>query len=100
MSRDRTEREYHLTPNGWVSGSFYVYGTKTEHVSIPLDRVETCIEEIEDTSGWAPPAVFWKTVWESDSLKAEDKAELYKKFPRPEHIPWKKYPKKKRRLIE
>ena len=51
MSQDHTITEYHLTPNGWIKGSFFVYGEKTVDVSPPSNRVETCIEEVEDTSG-------------------------------------------------
>jgi hypothetical protein len=96
MSQDHTEREYHLTPVGWVSGTFRVYGAATEEMKPPPDRVETWIEEIDDTSGGSSPAVFWRQIWESDSVSPETRAELNRKFPRPKQVTGKK-PKKKLR---
>jgi|SRR6476661_10856821 len=98
MSVDRTEEEYHLTPSGWVSGSFFVYGDKTEDGPIPQDRVETWIEEIEDTSLYSPQIVSWRKVWESPSVSSEAKADLYNKYPRPEFKPRERYRKPKRRI--
>ena len=83
MSQDHTEREYHLTPVGWVSGTFRVYGATSAEIPSPPDRVETWIEEVDDTSGDDLPAVSWKKIWESDSASARSKAELNRRFPRP-----------------
>jgi hypothetical protein len=96
MSQDHTTTEYHLTPNGWIKGSFFVYGEKTEDVSPPANRVETCIEEVEDISGWAPPIVSWKTIWESEEVSPEARNELKQKFPRPERATWTRFQKKRR----
>jgi hypothetical protein len=41
MAKDRTETEYHLTPQGWLKGSFWVGGSKIEDVSAPDVRVES-----------------------------------------------------------
>ena len=98
MSQDRTEQEYHLTPNGWVAGSFYVYGNKTEDVPTPADRIETWIEKIDDSSGRAPEVISWSMVWRSESA-SEEVSELHKKFPRPEHQPRQISPKRKRRPV-
>jgi hypothetical protein len=90
MPREHTETEYHLTPHGWLKGSFWVYGTQTEDVPIPSDRVETCVEKIDDGSGVPSPAISWRRVWESDSATQETKAELRQQFPRPEYRPLEK----------
>jgi len=100
MSVDRTETEYHLTLNGWVKGSFWVYGRKTEDVSAPADRVETWIEERDLTSGWAPAAVSWRKVWESSDVTAEVKGRLSREFPRPERPMGKPFPKRRRKLAD
>jgi hypothetical protein len=96
VSQDHTTTEYHLTPNGWTKGSFSVYGEKTAVVPPPANRVETCIEEVEDTSGWAPPIVSWKTIWESEEVPPEARNELKQKFPRPERATWTRFQKKRR----
>jgi hypothetical protein len=100
MSQDHTEREYHLTPGGWVSGTFRVYGASSSEVEPPPDRVETWIEEIDDTSGGSPPAIFWRQIWVSDSVSAEVKADLNRRFPRPEYVPWKKIKEKGRKPLK
>jgi hypothetical protein len=100
MSADRTETEYHLTPSGWLEGSFWVYSNKAEDVPTLADRVETWIKEVDDTSGWAPPVVSWKKVWESTDVTPNTKSELSLKFPRPEHPTWKPYQKKRRKLAD
>src|SRR5260370_2665440 len=97
MSQDRAEREYHLTPAGWIAGSLWVYGKVTEEKPIPSDRVETWIEEIDDPSGWASEIVSWKLVWFSPDATAETRAELNQKFPQPRLKPRKAIPKKKKR---
>ncbi len=94
MSQDHTEREYHLTPVGWVSGTFRVYGASTQEIPPPPDRLETWIEEIDDTSGADPPSVSWKKIWESNSASARSKAELNRKFPRPGFMARKKSKRK------
>jgi hypothetical protein len=99
MSQDRTEREYHLTPIGWMAGNFWVYGTLTEEKSAPSDRVETWIEEIDDPSGWASEIVTWKPVWVSPDVTNETRADLNQKFPQPRHTPRKAYPKKKKKKL-
>jgi hypothetical protein len=100
MSQDHTEREYHLTPVGWVSGTFRVYRAANEEMEPPPDRVETWIEEIDNTSGSSPLVVFWRQIWESDSVGPKTKAELNRKFPRPEQATWKKPKNKPRRGLE
>jgi hypothetical protein len=98
MSQDHTEREYHHT--SWLGELLGVYGAATEEMQPPPDRVETWIEEIDDTSGSSPPAVFWRQIWGSDSVGPETKVELNRKFPRPEQAMWKKPKNKPRKRLE
>jgi len=101
MSEDIEKRERHLTPNGWVFGSVYANGTKVTDVPIPQDRVETCIEELNDSSGgWDPPTVSWEAVWQSPYMAADERDDLLKKFPPPKYVPWKKRPRRKRKPLE
>jgi hypothetical protein len=46
MAYDEWQHEYHLTPNGWATGSFYFRGTLARNVPIPIDRVLTMIPRI------------------------------------------------------
>jgi hypothetical protein len=99
MSRDYTEHEYHLTTSGWISGTTSICG-KTQEVSPPADRLETCLEYIDTSSDWDPPVEYLKTTWRSETFTDEARAELYKKFPPPKYVPWKKFKKKKRVLAD
>jgi hypothetical protein len=92
MSKGHTETEYHLTPQGWLKGSSWVYGAKTEDVPAPSVRVESWIEEIDDPSGGAAPKVSWRRIWESDSATQHAKVELRHRFPLPEYRPEDTFP--------
>ena len=90
MLKDRTETEYHLTPQGWLKGSFWVCGAKIEDVSAPDIRVESWVEEIDSPSGGALPNVTWRRIWESDSITHHARVELRQRFPLPEYRPLEK----------
>jgi len=90
MLKDRTETEYHLTPQGWLKGSFWVCGAKIEDVSAPDIPVESWVEEIDSPSGGALPNVTWRRVWESDSITHHARVELRERFPLPEYRPLEK----------
>jgi hypothetical protein len=98
MSQDRTTQEYHLTPKGWVSGTFAVYGNVQKEVAPPADRIETWIEEVDDSSGWAPQAIDWKLTWFNPN--AQTRAHLTKQFPKPMFQPRKIFKKKKKKLAD
>jgi len=101
MASDEHQIERHLMPSGWVTGNEWVNGKQIKTVELPPDRVETWIEEISDSSeGWTSPTAFSKLVWESPDVPAEVRAELNKKYPRPEYKPWKPIPKKKRTILD
>jgi len=87
MLKGHTENEYHLTPQGWLKGSFWVCGAKIEDVPAPSVRVESWIEEIDGPSGGALPNVSWRRIWESDSATEHAKLELRQRFPLPEYRP-------------
>jgi hypothetical protein len=45
MTRNEWEHEYHLTPEGWIRGNFYLRGTLTRNVPVPRNRVITMVQE-------------------------------------------------------
>ena len=85
MLKGHTETEYHLTPQGWLKGSFWVCGANIEDVPAPTVRVESWIEEIDDRSSGALPNVSWRRIWESDSATQRARTELRQRFPLPEY---------------
>lgn len=74
MSLSKECQYYHLTPNGWVQGSFYgdALGGTTE-VPLPKDSVLTigCYDEIP--AAFVKPFYYDQIIWES-----EDKQQLEK----------------------
>jgi hypothetical protein len=66
MSLSKEHQEYHLTPRGWVEGSFKgdALGGFTE-VEVPNDRVLTiaCYDELP--SVYSKPHLYDRVVWES-----------------------------------
>jgi len=80
MSVDRYEREYHLTPRGWVKGTFTHYGTVKEEIPAPSDRVFTRIEEVEDSFGFNSSEVSWRDGWRSRKVTRQQIDLLFRKF--------------------
>lgn len=85
MSWDKTTKEWHLTPHGWVEGTFSVYGNVQNPgvISPPGDRVETWLREMEQSSGFSREVVTWNRNWKSTDYTEEEIQALYKKYPKP-----------------
>lgn len=68
MSLSVESQEYHLTPRGWIEGTFIgdVFGGKNE-VPIPNDRVLTIICYDKLAYVHAKPTYSFKIVWESNN---------------------------------
>jgi hypothetical protein len=71
MAYDEWEHEYHLTPNGWTTGSFYFRGTLAKKVPIPIDRVITMIEENFNSSSSPALQRSWRLGWQSFGCSCE-----------------------------
>lgn len=79
MSLSKECQEFHLTPRGWVEGSFkgdVLGGTKD--VAIPIDRVLTISCYDERTTIFSKPFYYDHVDWEADDKEAI--RELKKKF--------------------
>lgn len=68
MSFSKESQEYHLTPKGWVLGSFKgdALGGSEER-PIPKDRVLTiiCVDEL--SSPYSSPKYYDRIIWKSDN---------------------------------
>jgi hypothetical protein len=82
MAVDREEREYHLTPNGWVTGMMKGMFTGTTAVSVPDDRVLTLVWKMVQKSRHERESRCVVEAWRG-SISAEELAELRAKFPPP-----------------
>lgn len=78
MSADHYQEENHLTPGGWIRGTFFFYGHATKIVPPPADRVLTLIKDVFQASGFSAEEISWKEAWRSTDDKAV--AKLTKKF--------------------
>ena len=85
MAYDRTSTEYHLTPQGWISGTDRFFGAvQGQEIEPPVDRVETRLVTVTQPSGWsAKEYVQTEIIWSSPNVSDADLAALYKKYPPP-----------------
>jgi len=65
------EQEYHLTPEGWVSGSSYVLGEATAEVEPPDDRVLTMVERSRSVPGPSGEESDWRYDWKSPEINPD-----------------------------
>jgi hypothetical protein len=79
MSVDKYEREYHLTPTGWVKGSFAFYGTADNPAARPKEAVLTIVKEVEQSSPFSAESISWREQWQSPKA-ARQIGRLRKKF--------------------
>lgn len=82
MACDKTEEEYHLTPTGWVSGTYSVWGHAQDKVSPPANRIETWVRRMVQSHSMAPEVYSEECVWKSDMPKRERDA-IRDKFEKP-----------------
>ncbi len=77
-------REYHLTPKGWVNGTYKYYGkVPGKGVARPSEAVETWEEHCRQTSRWSLEEYSHREIWHDQAWTDEDRAKLHKKFPAP-----------------
>ena len=77
-------REYHLTPKGWVNGTYKYYGkVPGKGVARPSEAVETWEEHCHQTSRWSLEKYSHREIWRDQAWTDEDRAKLRKKFPAP-----------------
>ena len=72
MTHEEWEHEYHLTPHGWITGSFYFRGTLAKQVPVPHDRLMTVTQENMYFSADAPVKTTWRCDWRSSDHTAEE----------------------------
>lgn len=79
MSFSKERQDYHLTPHGWVEGSFEgdTLGGK-KHVDTPMDRVLTISCYDEKSSSYSEPFFYDKITWRFDDKNRIDA--LIKKY--------------------
>jgi hypothetical protein len=83
MAEDRTSTEYHLTPHGWVTGTYrYFDAVQGEEIQPPPDRVETIEVTSEQASGWSKTCSYSTSIWKSSHISETELDALYKKFPK------------------
>lgn len=84
MSFDKTTDEWHLTPNGWVAGSSYVYNVAQNHVAPPPDRVETWDRNMVQSSAFSSEDVSWNLKWKSPKHSQEERDRIRNIHKRPD----------------
>ena len=85
MSCDSTDDEFHLTPNGWISGTHYYYSQPDKIIERPIDTVETWVREMRQSISFAPEHITWKLIWKSPDYSESERAAINDKYPRPNY---------------
>ncbi len=78
MAVDDLEREYHLTPNGWVKGTSFCFGNTDKEITPPPDRVLTIVERTYQSSRRSQEEISSRVTWRSPMVSAEQIVELTK----------------------
>ncbi|MEX2381224.1 MAG: hypothetical protein WD490_02480 [Opitutales bacterium] len=84
MAFDRTSVEYHLTPSGWIRGTYAIIGKSDNEVPPPDDRIETWKRQMTQRSGWSKEVVNWSRTWRKPDVPEAEVAALRKEYPRPD----------------
>lgn len=71
MAYEEWEQEHHLTPAGWVAGSFFFRGTLARKVPIPSDRVLTLVRECANRLESSGLQTTWRQDWKSSDQPPE-----------------------------
>jgi hypothetical protein len=80
MSADRYEQEYHLTPDGWMAGTYYFYGKAKKRIKAPSNRVLTLIKQVEQSCGFSSEEISWREEWCSNEIDLKHLNRLRKIF--------------------
>jgi hypothetical protein len=84
LTFDRQTTEYHLTPNGWVTGTYGTFGhVRGDERPRPIDALETWEFEVYQKSGWSREERNWDRTWKDPNVSDECIADLHVKFPFP-----------------
>lgn len=84
MAEENSTREYHLTPNGWVSGTYTNFNTVYgDEVGRPTDAIETWIERCYQRSGWSPEEYTQKIVWHDPTCSETERDSVRRRLPSP-----------------
>jgi hypothetical protein len=79
---DKTSTEYHLTPDGWITGTGrYFDKIEGKEVQRPLNSVETIKVTTEQASMWSKQYSYSESIWRSPDIGDADLEALYQKFP-------------------
>ena len=84
MSYDDWRQEYHLTPRGWVKGTYRYYDkVQGDPVPRPTEAVETWEEHCTQASGWSHEDYAYREIWHDPDWSLKDRSALHGKSPPP-----------------
>lgn len=84
MAYDETEEEFHLTRDGWITGTNKFFGKiQGNKVARPEGTIETWTRYMEQASGWSKEHIKWSLGWHDSTVSEEERKELRKKYQKP-----------------
>jgi hypothetical protein len=84
MTIDKPSQEFHLTREGWVSGTSKVGDTVLGQViQRPAETVETWVEEMVIPYPQCADVYAWRRIWFDESISLAERKKLRGQFPKP-----------------
>ena len=84
MSPDKPSQEFHLTPEGWVSGTSWNSETiEGKTVDRPADAIETWLEEMVQSHLFCSDIYSWTLIWFDPSITDSERRKVRKQFLKP-----------------
>lgn len=84
MAKEKPSQEFHLTPQGWISGTCREFGEVWgDHVDRPEGTIETWLEEMVLHYLHCADVYSWRLTWSDPSMTETERKKVRERFPRP-----------------
>lgn len=84
MAGDKPSQEFHLTREGWVSGTRREFGAiQGEAAGHPPEAIETWLEEMVLSYLHCADVYSWRLIWFNPSMTETERKKVRSQFPKP-----------------
>ena len=84
MAGNKPSQEFHLTPEGWISGTRREFGVvQGEIVNRSPEAIETWLEEMALSYLHCADVYSWRLIWSNPSMTERERKKMRSQFPKP-----------------
>lgn len=84
MAVDNLKHEWHLTSEGWISGSLMFFDNlQGKKIERPINAIETWIDQTYQKSNYSSEEQNWYIMWKNESIPEKTRDLIRAKFPKP-----------------